>query len=327
MAVRHATPQRRRRAGFAAGALAALLLAACGAPADEGFQGYVEGEFVNVASPIGGRLERLAVERGQDVTAGATLFTLEAQSEADALREAQAQLGAAQARLADLGRGKRPPEQAVVQARIDEARAEAARAETQLARDEVQLRAGGIAQSQLDDDRAVLAAARARLAQAQHELAVARLPGRAAQIDAQAALVDAARAGLAQAQWRLGQKTVAAQLGGQVADTLFRVGEWVPAGAPVVRMLPPENIVLRFFVPQAVVGELKLGRKLAVRCDGCGADIAATLAFISPQAEFTPPVIYSNETRDKLVFLVEGRPAAADATRLHPGQPVSVWLK
>jgi HlyD family secretion protein len=312
--------------GAAAG-LAALLLAACGARSEGGFQGYIEGEFVNVAAPFAGRLERLAAKRGDDVKIGASLYALDAVSETAAEREAQAQLASAQARLDDLKLGRRPPEQAVTQAQVAQAQVDAERAATQLARDEVQFRVGGIAQAQLDDARAALAGARARVAQSQSELAVARLPGRGEQIRAQAALVDVARAALAQAGWRLDQKSVAATRAGQVTDTLYREGEWVPAGSPVVRVLPPENVKVRFFVPESVVAGLAPGRAVAIRCDGCGADIPATLAYVSAQAEFTPPVIYSNETRSKLVFMVEARPTVGDAKRLHPGLPVSVFMK
>lgn len=303
------------------------LLCACGEPAAPGYQGYVEGEFVHVASPLAGRLDRLSVKRGDAVAAGAALYALDAVSEAAAEREAQAQLAAAQARLDDLKLGRRPPEQAVTQAQIAQAEVDAARAATQLARDEAQWRVGGIAQAQLDDARSALAAAQARVAQARSELVVARLPGRAEQVRAQAAQVEAARATLAQAAWRLSQKTVAAAGAGRVTDTLFREGEWVPAGSPVVRLLPPQNVKVRFFVPETAVGGLATGRVVSIRCDGCGGEIAATLDYVSTQAEFTPPVIYSNETRSKLVFLVEARPALANAARLHPGQPVSVVLK
>jgi len=311
-------------------ALAGCVLAwlgACGAPQDEGFQGYAEGEYVAVGVPVAGRLERLAVQRGDRVQAGATLFVLESRNEQDALHEAQAQLAAAQAQLADLKTGRRAAEQAVIRAELAIAEANAGRAQTQLARDEAQFRAGGVAQAQLDDDRAALAAARARVVQVGAELAVARLAGRGEQIAAQAAQVEAARAVVEQAKWRIGQMSIAAISAGEVTDTLFRVGEWVPAGTPVVRILPPQNIVLRFFVPETVVGSLKLGRAVAVTCDGCGGEIAATLSHVSSRAEFTPPVIYSNETRSKLVFMVEARPAAGEATRLHPGQPVSVVLR
>jgi HlyD family secretion protein len=111
-----------------------------------------------------------------------------------------------------------------------------------------------------------------------------------------------------------------------IYDTFFVEGEWVPAGRPVVSLLPPGNIKLRFYVPEAVVGGLRVGQAVKVSCDGCGAPLAAAVSYVSPAAEFTPPIIYSRETRAKLVFLVEARPEAKDATRLKPGQPVDVSL-
>jgi HlyD family secretion protein len=84
---------------------------------------------------------------------------------------------------------------------------------------------------------------------------------------------------------------------------------------------------VRFFVPETVVGSLAAGRAVSVHCDGCAADVPATITYVSPKAEYTPPVIYSNERRAKLVFMVEARPGTADAVKLHPGQPVSVALR
>lgn len=98
------------------------------------------------------------------------------------------------------------------------------------------------------------------------------------------------------------------------------------AGNPVVQMLPPQNVKIRFFVPETVVATLAPGRAVGVQCDGCATDVPARITYVSDQAEYTPPVIYSNESRTKLVFMVEARPAAADATKLHPGQPVAVRL-
>jgi HlyD family secretion protein len=111
---------------------------------------------------------------------------------------------------------------------------------------------------------------------------------------------------------------------GLVFDTMYRSGEWVPAGSPVVRMLPPENVKVRFFVPESVLGSLSAGRKLEIHCDGCAASIPATVSYVSAEAEYTPTNIYSNDTRAKLVYLVEARPQPADAMRLHPGAPVEV---
>jgi HlyD family secretion protein len=120
---------------------------------------------------------------------------------------------------------------------------------------------------------------------------------------------------------------VSAPAEGLVVDTLYRIGEWVQAGSPVVQMLPRQNVKVRFFVPEAVVGGLVPGRALMIHCDGCAADLPAKITYVSNSAEYTPPVIYSNENRAKLVFMVEAHPSAADAVKLHPGQPVAVRLQ
>jgi len=126
------------------------------------------------------------------------------------------------------------------------------------------------------------------------------------------------------AEWRIGQRHVTAPAAGVVADVLARPGETIPAGGPVVSLLPPENILVRFFVPEALLAKVHSGDKVALRCDGCPADLAATISFISPQAEYTPPVIYSEASRAKLVYMVEARPPPAEAALINPGQPIAV---
>jgi len=307
--------------------LCAWALAGCDKGPPAGYQGYVEAEFVHVSSPIAGRLDQLLVKRGDQIDAGAGLFALEAVNEAAALRQAQEQLKAAQAQLADINVGKRPPEQDVTRAQLQQAQVDEQKAANQLARDEAQFAIGGISRQQLDDTRAARAAAAARSAQLRSELTVATLPNRGEQIKAQAAQVAAAQAAVDQARWKLDQKTVVATRAGRVFDTPYRLGEWVAAGNPVVRMLPPQNVKVRFFVPETIVGGLAPGRSVSIHCDGCAADVPATLSYISTEAEFTPPIIYSNETRGKLVFMVEARPSGDAATKLNPGQPVSVRLQ
>ncbi|OJA48728.1 secretion protein HlyD [Burkholderia ubonensis] len=305
---------------------AGIALAACGRRTDERatYQGYVEGEFVYLSSSQSGTLTQLAVQRGQSVAANTPAFALEAVDETAALQQAQHQLAAAQAQLADLRTGKRPPEVNVTKAQLAQAVAQAGKAADQLARDERQYRAGGISAQQLDDSRTAARTSAAQVRELRSQVDVARLPGRSQQIAAQAAQVDAAQAAVAVAQWKLDQKRVAAPAAGRVYDTLYRLGEWVQAGSPVVQMLPPQNVKVRFFVPEAAVASLAPGRAVAIHCDGCAADVPARITYVSSQAEYTPPVIYSNESRTKLVFMIEARPAVADAPKLHPGQPVAV---
>ena len=154
---------------------------------------------------------------------------------------------------------------------------------------------------------------------------IANLPARTDQIAAAQADVKAATDALAQARWRVEQKSQVAPAAARVVDTLYRPGEWVAAGAPIVSLLPPANVKLRFFVPETLVATLRIGTRVTVRCDACGGDIAADIRFIAPQAEFTPPVIYSLQNRANLVFLVEAWPAQPNPA-LHPGLPVDVTL-
>jgi HlyD family secretion protein len=312
---------------LAAAAVAVLALAGCSARKAVTCQGYVEGEFVYVAAAEAGRLDRLLVARGQQVSAGAPLFALESAREAGAVRQAQQQLNTAQAQLGDLRTGKRPPELDVVRAQLAQAETRAGNSAATRVRDEAQGAAGGIAMAALDDSRAAAEADAGHVRELRGQVAVAELPAREEQIRAQAATVAAARAFLDQAAWTLGQKAVAASAAGLVFDTIYREGEWVPAGAPVVRMLPPANVKVRFFVPEPLLGGLWVGRPVSLRCDGAPAEVPARVTYIATEAEYTPPVIYSNETRSKLVFMIEARPDPAQAPGLHPGQPVVVTLR
>lgn len=316
------------RVGFGGGAAAALLLAAC-APSPSGVhQGYAEGEYVYVASPYAGTLDALRVSRGQQVAADVPLFHLERAAEEAALQESQARLKTAQARLANLETGRRKAEVDAIRAQRQAAAASRTLAASQLGQQEKLHASGFVSQAGLDQAKASYDRDLAQVAESEAQLRNARQSiGREAEIAAAKTDVDAAQAQVAQAQWRLDQKSARAPLAGLVQDTFFTQGEWVPAGNPVVSLLPPGNIKLRFFVPESLVGALKPGQAVAVSCDGCGQPISAGISYIAPQPEYTPPVIYSKESRAKLVFLVEARPAKQDAIRLHPGQPVDVQVK
>ena len=282
-------------------------------PRTAGYQGYVEGEFVNVAAPIAGRLDRLAVKRGDDIAVNARLYALEAVSEAAAQRQAEEQVRAAEAQLADLQLGRRPPEQDVTRAQLAQAQVDeqTRRDERSRAMRRSSAPAASPAHSSTTAARAA-AAAPAKVAQLRSELAVAQLPSRGEQIKAQAAQVAAARAALEQAAWKLDQKSVGPRArDASTTRSIARASGW-RREAPVVRILPPGNVKVRFFVPETLVGALAVGRAVAIQCDGCGADIPATLTYVSTEAEYTPPVIYSNETKSKLVFMIEARPAAGE---------------
>jgi HlyD family secretion protein len=307
--------------------IAGVLLAACGKPGPVPLQGYVEGEYVRVAAPFAGTLIRLDAARGQDVAAGAPLFALEAENEDAARREATERVKRAQAQVDDLRKGKRPTEIEAVRAQLGQAQVAAGLSERDYERQLDLVKKGFVSQQRADESRSQRDADRQKVQQLGADLETAKLGSRPDEIRAAEAEAAAARESLAQADWRLRQKTVAAGVGGRVVDTLFVKGEWVPSGSPVVSLLPAGNVKVRFFVPETGLGSVRVGQKVALACDGCAAGLAGEVSFIAPQAEFTPPVIYSKDSRAKLVFLVEARPAADAAGKLHPGQPVDVTLQ
>lgn len=303
------------------------MISACSHRQTNTYQGYVEGRFVYVASPQSGRLDQLSVTRGQSVDSGHSLFALDREPEASQVQQARQMLRSAESRLADLQTGKRPAEVDVTRAQLAQARTQQKQANEILASYQAQYRAGGLPQTELITAQSAADSSAAQVRELQARLAVDTLPAREQQIKAQQNQVAAGRASLADAEWRLQQKQIPSPRRGLVIDTLYRVGEWVSAGNPVVEMLPPENIELRFFVPEPVMGALRVGQNINVHCDGCSSNIPATVSYISPQCEYTPPVLYSNQNRAKLVFMIVARPPLDKATMLHPGQPIEVSLQ
>lgn len=305
--------------------LVPLLLGGCGNKPPEGWTGYAEAELVYIAPPVAGRLTTLAVRSGEAVAAGQPLFELDAPPEIAADAEAQARAESARAQAADTDKGRRAPEVAVNRAQLEQARAAERLAVVDLARQQELLKQDFVAKARVDDAATTLAQARARVAELEAALTVAQLPSREDERVAARALAEAAQSSRAQTAWRVEQMRQSAPMPARVQDVFLRPGEWVSAGQPVLALLPPANRKARFYVPQAVVGGLKLDAQVQLHCDGCGAAIPARISFIANGPEYTPPVIYSNQQRDKLVFLVEARPVKVeDAERLHPGQPLDV---
>ena len=303
------------------------ILCGCSERNGQTYQGYAEGEFIYLNASQPGKLTHLAVQRGQTVAARALAFELDGAEAQANLEQAKQQLAVELAQLADMQTGKRQAEIDVAQAQLKQAVVNARKAALQLSRSEAQYRIGAIAKGQLDDTRALTESANAQVLEAENQLKVAQLPSREQQIRAQSAQIEAARAAVTQAQWKVDERHVSIPAPGLIYDTLYRVGEWVPAGNPVVQMLLPENTKVRFFVPEAARGSLAAGRNILIHCNGCASDIPAKVTYISTTAEYTPPIIYSKEMRAKLVFLVEAHPAPADALKLHAGQPVSIRLQ
>ena len=289
------------------------------------WQGYAEANFIKVGPTQAGLLVSLHVARGDNVTVKASLFDQDDTADRAATEQARKQLEQAEDQLANLQSGGKQTEIAQAEASLGDARATREMTQQDLTRAEALARTGSGTRQRLDQARAANLSAAAKAQAVEAALNQQRAPlGRTSEIKAQQAVVGAARAAVSMAQWRLDQRHVAAPVAGVVADVFARPGETVQAGAPVVSLLPPENIFIRFFIPELMLAKVHRGDEVALVCDNCPADLKASISFISPQSEYTPPVIYSESSRSKLVYLIEARLPPDKAILLNPGQPVAV---
>jgi HlyD family secretion protein len=261
-----------------------LLLGACGKKQDDAWLGYGEGDNAFISAPQPGWVTRMRVERGTSVHRGDLLFVLDDVRERGGRDQAVGALAQARASLA-------------------QERSNLVYAQTELNR-----------QDRLARDSAGTPTAR-DLARTNYQQSEARI----SQLEAQIVQMEAS---LATADYSLSQRAVVAQTEGPVQDIYFREGEYVPASTPVISILPPKNIFVRFFVPESQLSRVHLGQTVKISCDGCGAPVEAKVSFIAQQEEFTPPVIFSIDNREKLVFKLEAR--APGGLKINPGQPVDV---
>ncbi len=303
--------------------MALLLAAGCQPQGGNRYQGYIEGEYIHLASPRPGILEQLAVHRGAEVAKGDPLYSLEAGEELAALREAESQIARSVAELSDARKGRRPEEIQSLEARLEKAKAALTLSHAEFERQRTLAKTQAAALQDLDTARSRHEQNVQSVAEAEADLATAKLGAREDAIAAAEAVLKAREAAAESARWSLEQKRRVALEDAVVFDTLFEKGEWVPAGQPVVSLLPPANIKVRVYVPVPALAGLKVGGAARILRDNADT-VEGSISFISPETEFTPPVIYSRETRSKLVVLVEVRPNPSQAAELHPGQPVDV---
>ena len=308
-----------------------VLVAAAGAAwfltrdtASDAWLGYVEGEALYVAAPVSGTLAARPVERGGQVAPGQMLFALDSRTSDAEAAQAAAGVASAQAQLADLGDARqRQPELDVSRAAQAGARAQLARAQADYARFAALAAKGFASRTQLDAARQARDVAAASVEQAQAEQRSGELTvGRQGQRAAAEATVMQAEAALRAQQRHRQEIAPVASVRGVIEQTFYSPGEWVPANQPVVSILPDDKRKIRFFVPQDKVAALRPGTQVHFTCDGCAGPQSATIRYIAPRAEFTPPVIYSEHARAKLVFMVEA--ALAPDKPLPVGLPVAV---
>lgn len=263
-----------------------LLIAACSNDNRHIAQGYMEGRYTYIATSVSGVLTNLAVEKGRWVKQGDPLFALEAQPESDEYQAAQNALTQSIA-----AHGALIPTLSYAKKTFE--------------RYKYLVPKNAIEQSQLDNAQSNFESLQSQVAQAK-------------------ASISEREAQLAQATWTKNQKIINAPIDGIVFDTYYRPGEYTIANQAILSLLSPHDIKAVFYVGESKLARLKLNNEVSVSCDGCEKDYPGRISYISPSAEYTPPVIYSTETRDKLIYRIEAMFSPENAIKLHPGQPVTV---
>ena len=306
-------------------ALIAKILPAC-APPNSAAVGYIEGEYVNVAPIEIARVANEYVRRGDRLKAGDRIATLETTDAEIAVRNAEAALSQADADLANILYGRRPEEIAAIEANLKAAEVQQDDARRTLNRRRDLNTRGFASQADLDTAQTANDVAASRVRELAANLAVARLPARDEEILSARNKVAQAEAALDNARWRLEQRQLVAPAAGYVSDIIRRVGEVAGPSAPIVSFLPENAVKVKVYVTESVLSSLSLGQELPVRCDGCEKGLTAAITYIAREPEFTPPVIYSLESRQTLVYLIEARAANDKPLRLQPGQIVDVDL-
>jgi len=266
--------------------LSTLFITNCSRDSKHEAQGYIEGRYTYMATSVSGVLKRLFVERGARVKKGENLVALEEQPESDLYDAAVENLKQS------------------LDAR-DAIAANLQYAKLTYERYKILVPQKAIQQAQLDNAKSVYFSMLAQLAQAN-------------------ANATSTAATLAQSKWVKDQKILLAPVDAIVFDTYYRPGEYTIANQAILSLLAPQDIKVIFYVSESELSSMKLGKNVFVRCDGCAKSHTGKISFISPSAEYTPPVIYSNETNDKLIYRIEAEFSPEVAYKMHPGQPVYV---
>lgn len=304
-----------------------LGLTACQQETNAPLPGYVEGDYVRIATPVAGYLRELAVTEGQTVKVGEPMFRLESNETSTNQQSAQASLKKAQAQAADLSKGKRSEEISALNAQLDAAQAALRLGEQELVRQKKLRQQGFSNQASLDQAISTRLQAQGKVRDLKAQLALANQASRSdLQLAAQAD-ISAAEAQLAHADWLVTQAAPVSPVNARVEETIYQPGEWVSAGSAIVTLLAPDAVKIRFYIPETQFAGIHTGQTISISCDGCQTAIPARISYIASEAEYTPPVIYSKENRAKLVFMAEAKPTDPTRFTLHPGQPVAVSLK
>ena len=298
-------------------------LSACDS-SDHTYQGYVEGENIYLATPYSGVLVKALVQRGEPVKKGALLFKLDPNPQILEVHQAEAALVQAKQVYNDLIKPRRQPEIDAIAAQVGQADAQMKLAALRVKRNQTLYLKHVMDKDSLDASLERYQELTYLKAQYEANLALAKLGSRSNRLKAQKAQILFFYAKKNEAKWQVAQKSIYAPADGIIFDTYYKLGEFVDKQRPVAALLTPENIRIEFFVPASTLPQLNLGQNISFDCDGCSQHNVAKIQYISPEAEYLPPLVYSRQNMDKLVFRIKA--TMPHPEQFKPGQPVVVTV-
>lgn len=302
------------------------VLGGCDNNQDNIFPGYSYGDFVYISYAGSARIENVYVKKGAYIMPGQALVKMEDFDAKNILQRAEEKLLAENALLANLGAGERPEELNIVRSQLKKAQSLEIQTKRQLERYRNLYAKNAISTAEWDNIKDELAQKSAQVEELIHQIEARKLPARQHEINRQISQVAAAKLERDKALWDVDQTTLISPVNAVVFDIIYRAGERPASGSPIISLLPPDNIKVRFFIPEAKLANFQLGDRVNLLCDSCSQKIPATINYISPQVEFTPPVIYSTQRRETLIYMAEAIPAREDAGLLKLGQPFDVEM-
>lgn len=286
------------------------------------YQGYVEGENLYIAAPYEGKLAKKYASRGEYVKKGQLLFQVDPKLEKFLVKQLQASVNEAQFTLFDLEKPRRPLEISAFKDQIDQVEANLNLANIRVKRYTELYAKQAVDLDHLDQSKSEQHQLQALKAQSVANFELAKLGARIDEIKTQEARLEQAELALRVGEWKEQQKALEAPIDGIIFDTYFQLGEFIPAGRPIAALLPLDNVRIEFFVPASELPHLALNQNVYFTCDGCEQRNEAMINYISPEAEYIPPLVYTRENSDKIVFRIKAK--IKNPQLFKPGQPVMI---
>ncbi len=287
--------------------------------------GYIEGRFTYIAPTQAGIVTEIKVSPGDKVKEHQALLQQDPMPEQENVLAKKHKLESAQAKLQDLEKARRPAEIKALEAAVDQAKADLVYAQAEYNRSQQLIKRHAVSKDQLQREHSTVQKLQARIVELNAQLDLGKLPAREDQIKSAQKDVNAAQNNLKSAEWALEQKIIKSQKPGKIIDIYVRLGDYLAPGSPAVQFLIQDQVFVKVYIPQEKINALQIGSKILFKLDGDTQWRSAKITYISPIAEYTPPVLYTKSSRQKFVYLVRAIPDDSPLS-FHPGQPLDVKI-